>query len=642
MKAAPITTTGFPRSPAPPAPPGSGRGAADPLDEEFRLLVEGVVDYAIFQLDPDGRVASWNAGARRIKGYSEAEILGRHFSCFYTPEDAAADLPERALHHAAGGNSFKSQGWRVRKDGSRFWADVVLSALRDDAGRLRGFAKITRDLTEQQQAATALRESAARLRAMMDHSPAVIFLKDLAGRYVDVNRRFEQEFGLAREAILGRTDEELFAPEQAAAFRANDALVLRTGQPERFEEVARYRDGEHVSVVSKFPLRDAAGQVNALCGIAIGITERKRMEEALRRANFTLQSIFDAAPVAVLSLDLAGRVTHWSRGAERLFGWTAAEALGRVCPTVPEDGLADFHQMIARVVAHGPETGLVRCRRKKHGELIHASLCPAPLRDARGEVVGVMVTLEDVTGRVRAEQALEEHRQALQRLAHQLIEVQETERRRLARELHDQIGQSLALLQVRLHGIRRPAGPAAVESVVQDSLTLLEALHGQVRELSLELRPSVLDELGLAPALRWHLDRVGQASGLRTRLVAASGLRRSSGDRETVCFRIAQEALANVVRHARAGSVTITLAERGPRLLMEIADDGTGFDLPRARQAARRGASLGLLNMEERVQAVAGKLEITTSPRGTTVRVTLPWPGAAAPQAQIPTPLPAA
>jgi PAS domain S-box-containing protein len=154
-----------------PDPPG--QGPSDDLlrqsEESYRLLVENVKDYAIFMLDPDGHVVTWNEGARRIKGYAAEEILGRHFSLFYPPEDVAAGKPRRLLEAADRDGRAEDETWRVRKDGSRFWADVVITALRDPAGQLRGFAKVTRDLTErrrhEEQARQLAREQAARAAA---------------------------------------------------------------------------------------------------------------------------------------------------------------------------------------------------------------------------------------------------------------------------------------------------------------------------------------------------------------------------------------------------------------------------------------------------------------------------------------------
>ena len=156
-------------------PPGerplsAGRAAESAQEERFRLLVESVKDYAIFMLDPSGHVTTWNAGAERIKGYTAEEIIGKHFSIFYPPEDVAAGKCERELEVATREGRFEDEGWRVRKDGSRFWANVVITALRNPQGALIGFAKVTRDLTERRQAEENLRALAAEKAALAEKS----------------------------------------------------------------------------------------------------------------------------------------------------------------------------------------------------------------------------------------------------------------------------------------------------------------------------------------------------------------------------------------------------------------------------------------------------------------------------------------
>src|SRR5215213_184227 len=150
---------------------------ADPTDAQFRLLVETVSDYAIYLLDTAGRVMSWNAGAERIKGYPAREILGRGFALFYPAEDRAAGLPQRMLEQAQRDGRVTAQSWRLRKDGSRFWADVSITALRNRAGELTGYAKVTRDLTASRLASERLRDSEERLKAFTDNSPAIMLLK---------------------------------------------------------------------------------------------------------------------------------------------------------------------------------------------------------------------------------------------------------------------------------------------------------------------------------------------------------------------------------------------------------------------------------------------------------------------------------
>src|SRR5216683_1582893 len=150
------------------------------IEERFRLLVEGVRDYAIFMLDPQGRMVTWNSGAERLKGYTALEIIGQHFSIFYPPEDMQSGKPARELELAAASGRHEDEGWRVRKDGSRFWANVLITALRDESGMLRGFSKVTRDMTERKEAEEKLRRSHAELEVRVQERTAS--LRDYADK----------------------------------------------------------------------------------------------------------------------------------------------------------------------------------------------------------------------------------------------------------------------------------------------------------------------------------------------------------------------------------------------------------------------------------------------------------------------------
>jgi PAS domain S-box-containing protein len=167
--------------------------------ERLRLLLDGVKDYAIYMLDPQGQVMSWNEGAARLKGYPSEEILGKHFSCFYLPKDREGDKPSRQLREALAKKRFEEQAQRVRKDGSTFWANVVITPMYDDSGALRGFSKVTRDITESRQAEEALRE----LARVLDL--AQVMVRDMGGRIVLWSKGCEQLYGYSRQEALGQT-----------------------------------------------------------------------------------------------------------------------------------------------------------------------------------------------------------------------------------------------------------------------------------------------------------------------------------------------------------------------------------------------------------------------------------------------------
>ncbi|BCS34841.1 hypothetical protein TBR22_A40670 [Luteitalea sp. TBR-22] len=213
----------------------------------------------------------------------------------------------------------------------------------------------------------------------------------------------------------------------------------------------------------------------------------------------------------------------------------------------------------------------------------------------------------------------------LQSLSRRLLTVQETERRSLARELHDEIAQALTAAKIALQALERFPDPAVLADRLRDATRVVDDALGQVRALLLQLRPPMLDDLGLEPALRWLADQCGLRSGLRVVFECRTPIDRLPPAIETACFRVAQEALTNVIKHADASTVTLEL-ERGPEALqLHVADDGRGFDVQGARSAARRGASLGLLGMEERAILAGGMIEWVSSPRrGTAVHVMFP------------------
>lgn len=262
-------------------------------EERFRTLVRDVKDYAIFMLDPEGRIASWNAGAERIKGYRPEEVIGRHFSVFYPEEDVQSGQPERSLKIAAAEGRFEDEGWRVRKDGSRFWSHGIVTALRDDDGNLRGFTKVTHDITERRKAQEKLRESEDRLRAILNNSPNLIFLKDTEGRYLMVNREFERALGVTQEQVQGKSDHEIFPFEMAQACRANDLRMLQNRAPLASEEIISQKDGPHTSIVQRFPMRDERGEIYAIGGITTDITEQIRAAQSLRKMSDQLLRLQD-------------------------------------------------------------------------------------------------------------------------------------------------------------------------------------------------------------------------------------------------------------------------------------------------------------------------------------------------------------
>jgi signal transduction histidine kinase len=236
-----------------------------------------------------------------------------------------------------------------------------------------------------------------------------------------------------------------------------------------------------------------------------------------------------------------------------------------------------------------------------------------------------MLEVEQRAEHRRAESKRKLYNRKLQALSRQLVEAQETERRYIARELHDQVGQALTVAQLHLQTMLRSPDGETLKPGLKETLEVVEQVLAQVRDLSLELRPSLLDDLGLEPALQWYTTRQATLAGIKSKVRADPLQSRLDPVIETGCFRVAQEALTNVTRHANASNVTVDLHEEDGCLHLRVRDDGTGFEVSAVRERAVRGLSLGLLNMEERAVLAGGELEYNSAPgQGTEVHAWFP------------------
>lgn len=285
------------------------RAAPEDSGNRFEMLVQSVTDYAIYMLSPDGVIVSWNAGARRFKGYEADEIVGEHFSRFYTPEDQVAGTPARALETAEKEGRFEEEGWRVRKDGGRFWANVVIDPIRDSHGRLVGFAKVTRDLTERRAAQEALRASEERFRLLVQSvTDYAIYMLDPIGTVTSWNPGAERFKGYRAEEILGQNFSRFYSEEDRLAGVPTRALATAEREG-RFEaEGWRIRkDGTRfwASVVID-AIRDPMRNLIGFAKITRDLTERRETQIALEEAR---EAIFQSQKMDAIG-KLTGGVAH--------------------------------------------------------------------------------------------------------------------------------------------------------------------------------------------------------------------------------------------------------------------------------------------------------------------------------------------
>jgi PAS domain S-box-containing protein len=466
-------------------------------------------------------------------------------------------------------------------------------------------------------------ETLARFQAALKGSPILVFRQDRDLRHTWI---FNPGLSQSEADVIGKTDGELFPPQDSGPLIAIKQRVLTTGVGCR-KEVVLHHEGKPVYYdLTVEPLRDSAETVVGITCAATDVTRSKALQAERDWLLQRLRLHIERLPLAYVPFDVDDRVLDWNPAAQRIFGYAREEVLGRVWPdlilNLPMN--ESLQEVVQRLRRGDMEAHSVNENRTKDGRTITCEWFNTPLVDPDGQYMGVISLAQDITERKRAEQALEQYATRLQALSRRLLEIQEKERRHLARELHDEFGQVLATINFHLHAAKKLAGEAA-RLPLDECSTLLQQAGEQVRSLALELRPNMLDVLGLEATLRWLTQRHQQRTDCKIQIQSNLSGESLSSDVAVACFRVVQESLTNVARHAQARHVVIELGKSESVLELAIGDDGVGFDVCSTQEQAAQRGCLGLLGMRERVQILGGNLVIDSSPgHGTCICASFP------------------
>lgn len=749
------------------------------VQERAAGLFEQFFEYSAVMnciLDSRRRILRSNAASSEITGYLPTELVGMSVGrLLVRPERANARVLLAALR---AGEAVVNQESCIRcKDGQERWLLWTAVPLPQQGITLLG----ARDVTERRNIMHQLRDRERQLQTFLHFNPAIIFIKDRTGRYLKVNRAFEEHFGLEAVKVVGRHDSDLFSPAQAEQFLAHDRRVLATEEAVECEETTEHPGGPRLTLAQRFPLRNTTGEIYGIGGIASDITELRQTNERLRQQARFIADVLDSLSAHVAVLDPRGTILAvnqaWRRFAEqngsrdanaytgsnylevcrRVTGAGAAQAravlngvravlagrrksfsleypchgpdgprwfLVRTSPLVgPLTGAVVAHeditqrkratdsvQRIAEVVAEPADAGfmdriaraLAAISGNEHatiGELLpdgqhirvvaaHSPIIPAgmtyqlagtpcenvvgrdacyyadgvarlfpadlflaehqiesyagmPLWDSRKRPLGLVVLLSHrplaepeltvalmriVATRVAGEIERSRSDQQLRQMTGNLLRSQDHERRVLGRELHDSTAQALAALEINLAALAKQAAALSPtgQRLLQDAQELAGQCTSEIRALAYALRPPLLDELGLVPALRVLVQGFARRSGIRCRFHATHRPPALRPEAELALFRVTQEALANVHRHSGSDTAEIRLTRTKGALRLAVIDHGLGLGRSRPRRPVEFG--VGLTGMQERLHQLDGALELRSNSRGTRVIATLPCP----------------
>lgn len=604
-------------------------------DTRFQLLFEQAMD-GVMIVGAGGYFIEVNSCLCRISGYSREELLGRNIALLLPEGDQ--ERIHRLVSSNAGRDTKPSEWQLLTKDGKRFPVEVTACQFSD--GR---WSAIVRDIRERHLAIAKERAAEEKFHAYMDAIPAVAWMKDAEGRHIYFNKAWGKAFGVDQEEYLGKPI-SAFMPEAAAArLDEYDEIVLKCDQGLEFLKETVDVSGESRFWNSiKFPIR-SGDNPPLIGGVAIEVTEQRKAAKALQDSSELNRAVLDSVRSQLAVLNRQGVIIAvndaWRNFARENSSSLEQEAgtgvganfldacLNGVPGTESQDGPTGetIRQAVLDLLQGKMESFTCECSCVTPEGCLWFMLNVTPLRASFG---GAVVSYFDITENKRSHEVQRMASAQLKAIAAKRLTIQEEERRLLSMELHDHFGQTLTSLQLHLHALYAELTESdRGRTIVLEGIASVEELVETSRDLARRLRPPALDDLGLASAVRWHVNQVASSSNIAIDLQHNLDDRRLAPALELACFRVLQEAVSNVLRHSLASTLSIALSLELDGLHLSVKDDGIGFNVEEIFSKLQQLASLGLLGMRERVAGFGGSLQIKASPgSGSEVLAFFPLP----------------
>jgi PAS domain S-box-containing protein len=597
-------------------------------------VVESSVD-AIISKDLNAVITSWNEGAERIFGYAEAEVIGQPITILIPPElrDEENEILDRLR---SGGRLEHYETRRVTKTGRQVDVSLTIGPIRDAKGRTVGFCKIARDITDKKRAEAALKESEARFRLVADTAPVLIWMAGTDKLCTYFNQTWLDFTGRTVEEELGNGWADRVHPDDLPTCLDTYAKSFDRREKFRMEYRLRRYDGEYRWILDMgVPRFNQDSSFAGYIGVGVDLTEQKRAQDALREMNRALEdqaqvlqaeeellrTFVKNVPAGVAMLDREMRYLQVSERWCADYGVESPQILGRshyeVFPDIP-----DRWKQVHRRALEGQTVRAEEDRWDRKQGTLWVQWEIRPWKSAAGELGGILIFAVDITRHKEMENALRD-------MSRKMIESQEQDRRRIGRELHDDINQRLAMLSIEIgelrdHDARSSAARKRRLTRIQEGL--IEVSSG-VQSISHQLHSPNLDYLGLGAAMRSFCRDFAARHNLEIHFQADKISRPIESDVSLCLFRVLQEALHNAAKYSQVHEAGVRLACERDELQLAISDKGVGFDVAEAMKSE----GLGLSSMRERVRLINGEISINSRPHGgTTIYVRAPFAVAAA------------
>jgi PAS domain S-box-containing protein len=593
-------------------------------EEHHRRLIDILPD-AVCLIHPKGALLAVNSQAVIMLGYASTDELLRKSIYDLTPAEEHARIKADIVVALKAGIIRNAEYTMLKKDGDSFRVELSATVSLGIHGQSTGLLSVVRDITERQRAQQALQASEERFRQLAQHIREVFWMSNPErSEIIYVSPAYEEIWGQSCESLYADPAKWLEAVHPDDRKRVQETLNKQAAG--EYDEIFRIirPDGSIRWIQDRaFPIRDESGKIYRVVGIADDITKRKQAWDALGESEARKRAIMHAALDGIITIDHQGRMIELNSAAEKIFAHNRAKLIGEnVLEVVPPSFRPWFQSGLNNCFAgeKGPTQG---SRIEMPALRADGSQFSAEFTITRIKLAGrPMFTLyiRDITQHKRAEAELRAFPQ-------RIIKAQEAERSRIARELHDGINQMIASVKMRLSKVESSLPelkPAAREILARCDRLLVKVLE-ENRRIAHNLRPTDLDNLGLAAACNSFCNEVQSRTNMQVQCRVSSPATRLPPVTELHLFRIVQEAINNIEKHAHAQSVKLQVKFEDDSVLLKIQDDGRGFDAKNSKAGKKNGHGLGLTNMRERALSLGGTYELKSEPKkGTTILVRVP------------------
>jgi PAS domain S-box-containing protein len=574
----------------------------------------------LLAIDAEQKVRLINKKGCEILGYSEDEIIGKNWFDNFLPKkirDDAKGIFNKVLKRQVNGSEYHENPVLTKNGKERLiaWHNTVL---RDDNNEVIATLSSGDDITERRRVEEALRHEHNLLRQLIDNLPYLIYVKDCKSRFILVNDAVVKNEGFkCEQELLGKTDFDLYPEEIAASLYEREQQIIQKDLP-MINEEGLYTDkqgNEQWFLITKVPLRDENGKIVGLVGINRNISERKQAEKALRESEERYRLLVEQSMIGI-GVSKGNKVEFANSALLSIFGYDTLEEFAKI--PLLDHVAPSSREMIAslmRKVNQGetPQADFEYDIIRKDGKI--RTLNAHTFHLTSGDAIYTQTTFEDVTERKQAEQKLLDYQSQLKSLASQLTLAEERERRRIAIEMHDRISQSLAIVKVKLDGLRYSIPTTNPTKTLEEVCNLLGQAITDVRSLTFDLSSPILNELGLEAAVAaWLTEEIEQKHNIIVELEDDKKHKPLDNDIGAILFRNVRELLINVVKHSHATKVKVTINSIGNMIRIGVEDNGVGFIPAEVTSKAVRKGGFGLFSIRERLEQLGGRLEIKSAP----------------------------